>query len=163
MGYSLPSSSVSGISQVRTLEGVAISFSGWIFLTQGLNSHLLHYSQILYHWAAGKPCLKEKDNTKKKKKKSEFYCVSNILQLKKRKKLNFISYRKGFCMFHFSSVYLYNIQIDKLKMSYIMCKVKQLSLSLSVSLALSILIYPYTHVFVLLLSHFSRVQLCATP
>ena len=66
-------------------------------------------------------------------------------------------------MFHFSSVYLYNIQIDKLKMSYITCKVKQLSLSLSVSLALSILIYPYTHVFVLLLSHFSRVQLCATP
>ena len=162
MGCSLPSSSVRGISQVRTLEGVAISFPRGIFLTQGLNSHLLHYSRILYHWAAGKPCLKEKDNTKKKK-KSEFYCVSNILQLKKRKKLKFIFYRKGFCMFHFSSVYLYNIQIDKLKMSYIMCKVKQLSLSLSVCLALSILIYTYTHVFVLLLSHFSCVRLCATP
>ena len=39
-----PDSSVHGISQPRILEWVAISFCrGSIFLTQGLNSHILHW------------------------------------------------------------------------------------------------------------------------
>ena len=42
MDYCLPGSSVHGISQVRILEQVAISFSREIFLTQVLNLHLLH-------------------------------------------------------------------------------------------------------------------------
>ena len=39
-----------GISQARILEGVAISFSRAIFLTQGMNLSLslLHCRQILY-------------------------------------------------------------------------------------------------------------------
>ena len=46
MDCSLPGSSVHGISQVRTLEWVAISFN---FLTQGLNLGVLHCRQIPYH------------------------------------------------------------------------------------------------------------------
>ena len=45
--YSLPGSSVHGISQARILERVAISFSqgySGIFLTQGSNSGVLHRS-----------------------------------------------------------------------------------------------------------------------
>ena len=38
-----PGASVHVISQAATLEWVAISFSGGIFLTQGLNPHLLHW------------------------------------------------------------------------------------------------------------------------
>ena len=41
--YSPPGSSVHWISQARILEWVAISFSRGIFLTQGLNRHLLHW------------------------------------------------------------------------------------------------------------------------
>ena len=41
MDFSLPCSSVHGISQARILEWVVISFSGGIFLTQGLNPCLL--------------------------------------------------------------------------------------------------------------------------
>ena len=50
--YSPPGSSVHGISQARILEWVII----WIFLTQGLNLHLLHLllwqvdSSLLSHW-----------------------------------------------------------------------------------------------------------------
>jgi len=43
-----PASSVHGISQARTLEWLAISFSRGIFLTQGSNPHLLHCRWILY-------------------------------------------------------------------------------------------------------------------
>ena len=40
--YSPPDSSVMGILQAGKLEWITISFSrGWIFLTQGLNPHLL--------------------------------------------------------------------------------------------------------------------------
>ena len=49
MGYSLPSSSISGFSQARMLEWVGISFIQGTFLTQGLNLDLLHCRQILYH------------------------------------------------------------------------------------------------------------------
>ena len=52
MDYCLPGSSVHGISQVRILEQVAISFSREIFLTQVLNLHLLHWqadSLLLSH------------------------------------------------------------------------------------------------------------------
>ena len=48
---SLPGSSVQGICQTRILEWVAIFLLQGIFLTQGLNSHLLcflHCRQILY-------------------------------------------------------------------------------------------------------------------
>ena len=50
MDCSPPGSSVHGIFQARILEGVAISFSGGIFLTQGLNLALLHCrnSELLY-------------------------------------------------------------------------------------------------------------------
>ena len=41
MDYSLPSSSVHGILQARTLEWVAVHFSRGSSLTQGLNSGLL--------------------------------------------------------------------------------------------------------------------------
>ena len=41
MDYSLPGSSVHGISQAGILESVAISFSRGIFSTQGLNLCLL--------------------------------------------------------------------------------------------------------------------------
>ena len=47
MDCSLPSSSVHGISQARILELPSL-FLG-IFLTQGLNLHLLHYAWIPYH------------------------------------------------------------------------------------------------------------------
>ena len=43
MGYSLPDSSVHGISQARMLEWVAISFSRGIILTQVSNLCLLHW------------------------------------------------------------------------------------------------------------------------
>ena len=50
-----PSSSVHGISQARTLEWVAVSFSREIFSTQGSNLHLLQLASlgrwILYRWA----------------------------------------------------------------------------------------------------------------
>ena len=49
INYRLPGSSVHGILQARTLEWVAIPFSRGIFLTQGLNLHLLH----LLPWQAG--------------------------------------------------------------------------------------------------------------
>ena len=39
-----PGSSVHWISQMRILEGIAISFP-----TQGLNPYLLKFRQILYH------------------------------------------------------------------------------------------------------------------
>ena len=45
-----PDSSVHGILQARIQEWVAILFSrGWIFPTQGLNSHLPYCRWILYH------------------------------------------------------------------------------------------------------------------
>ena len=47
MDCSLPGSSVHGILQPRILEWVAIPFSRGIFLTQGLNSSLLHFKQTL--------------------------------------------------------------------------------------------------------------------
>ena len=43
MDCSLPGSSVCGISQARILESTTVSFSRGIFLTQGLNLHLLHW------------------------------------------------------------------------------------------------------------------------
>ena len=44
--------SIHGISQARTLEWVAISFSGGIFLTQRLNPHLLPWKvdSLAYTW-----------------------------------------------------------------------------------------------------------------
>ena len=48
MDCSLPGSSVHGIFQARVLEGVAISFSRGIFLTQGLNPGLLRCRRTLY-------------------------------------------------------------------------------------------------------------------
>ena len=55
---SLAGSSVHGISQARILEWFAIFFSRGIFLTQGLNTHLLHWqvdSLLLGH--QGSPIL----------------------------------------------------------------------------------------------------------
>ena len=46
--YSVPGSSVHGISQARILEWIAISLSKES-LTQGLNLDLLHCRQIIYH------------------------------------------------------------------------------------------------------------------
>ena len=51
MNCSPPGSSVHGIAQARILAWVAISFSKGIFITQGLNPHLLLGRWILYHWA----------------------------------------------------------------------------------------------------------------
>ena len=48
MDCSPPDSSVRGILHARILEGVVISFSRGIFLTQGSNLGLLHGRQILY-------------------------------------------------------------------------------------------------------------------
>ena len=48
MNYSLPGSSVHGISQARILEWVAILLLR-VFPTQGSNLSLLHCRQILYH------------------------------------------------------------------------------------------------------------------
>ena len=49
MDWSPLGSSVHGILQARILEWAAIPFSrGSIFLTQGLNPHLLHCRWILY-------------------------------------------------------------------------------------------------------------------
>ena len=50
--YGLPGLFVYGIFQARILEWVASSYSRGVFLTQGLNSHLLcplHCRQNLYH------------------------------------------------------------------------------------------------------------------
>ena len=58
MDCSLPGSSGYGISQARILEWFAIFFSRGIFLTQGLNTHLLHWqvdSLLLSH--QGSPIL----------------------------------------------------------------------------------------------------------
>ena len=46
MHCSLPGSCVHGISQVRILEWVAISFPSGIFPTQGLNPSLLHWQTL---------------------------------------------------------------------------------------------------------------------
>ena len=49
-----PGSSVHGILQARILEWCCHALLQGIFLTQGLNPHLLHLlhcSRILYHWA----------------------------------------------------------------------------------------------------------------
>ena len=51
MDCSPRSSSVHGTSRARILEGVVISFSGGILLTQGSNPCLLLVRLILYHWA----------------------------------------------------------------------------------------------------------------
>ena len=53
MDWNLPGFSVHGVSQARILEWVAISFSGGegVFLTRGLNPHLLLCKWILCHWA----------------------------------------------------------------------------------------------------------------
>ena len=48
MDCSLPGSSIHGISQVRVLEWVAMSFIQAIFLTQGRNPGLPHCRQMLY-------------------------------------------------------------------------------------------------------------------
>ena len=48
MNYSPPGSSVCGILQVRILQWVGMPSSRRIFLTQGLNTCLLHFVQILY-------------------------------------------------------------------------------------------------------------------
>ena len=48
MDYSSPGSSICGIFQARVLEWVTIPMGYGIFLTQGLNPHLLH----LLHWQA---------------------------------------------------------------------------------------------------------------
>ena len=44
-----PGSSVQGILQARMLEWAAMPSSRGMFPTQGLNPHLLHCRQILYH------------------------------------------------------------------------------------------------------------------
>ena len=49
MDCSLPVSSVHGILQAKILEWVGIPFFQGIFLTQGSNSGVPHYRQILYH------------------------------------------------------------------------------------------------------------------
>ena len=49
MNCSLPVSSVHGILQAGILEWVAVSYSGGIFLTQGLKLGLPYCGQILYH------------------------------------------------------------------------------------------------------------------
>ena len=51
MDCSPPGSSVCGISQARILEWVAILSSRGSSWPQGLNPDLLHWRQILYHWA----------------------------------------------------------------------------------------------------------------
>ena len=51
MDSSPPGSSVHGIFQARILEWVAIFLLLGIFQTQGLNLHLLHWQEILYHCA----------------------------------------------------------------------------------------------------------------
>ena len=47
-----PHGLVHGILQARILEWVAFPFSREIFPTQGSNPGLLHFRQILYHWAS---------------------------------------------------------------------------------------------------------------
>ena len=49
MDCSPPGSSVHGILQARILEWAAIPFSRGNLPTQGLNPHLLHCRQALYH------------------------------------------------------------------------------------------------------------------
>ena len=49
MDFSLPGSSAHGIFQARIVDWVAVSFSRGIFLTQGLNPHLL----CPLNWQAG--------------------------------------------------------------------------------------------------------------
>ena len=49
--YSPPGSSLHEILQARILERVVISSSRGTFQTQGSNPSLLHWRQILYHWA----------------------------------------------------------------------------------------------------------------
>ena len=60
MDCSQAGSSVHGILQARVLEWVAIP-SPRIFLTHGLNLHLLHWRQILYHLShQGSPGARER-------------------------------------------------------------------------------------------------------
>ena len=54
MDCSPPGFSVHGISYGKILEWAAISFSKEIFLDQGWNPNLLHWSWILYSWATRK-------------------------------------------------------------------------------------------------------------
>ena len=50
MDYSLPGSSIHGISQARILEWVSISFSSGIFPTQGLNPGLFLLCRWILYW-----------------------------------------------------------------------------------------------------------------
>ena len=70
MDCSPPDSFVHGISQARVLDWVAISFPGGrggVFLTQGLNPHLLH----LLHWQADSLLLSLQNGVEDKEKKGE--------------------------------------------------------------------------------------------
>ena len=58
MDCSPPGSSIKGILQARTLQWVAIFFSGGIFPTQGSKPSLLHRRQILH-------CLSQQGSPKK--------------------------------------------------------------------------------------------------
>ena len=49
--YSPPGSSVHRIFQARILHGCCHFLFQGIFPTQGSNPHLMHWRQILYHWA----------------------------------------------------------------------------------------------------------------
>ena len=53
LGYSLPGSSVRGISQARILEWVAISFSGESSQSRDRTHLSCIGKQIRYHWATG--------------------------------------------------------------------------------------------------------------
>ena len=74
-----PGSIVHGILQARMLVWVGHAFLQGIFLTQGLNSGLLHHMQVLYHLShQGIP------------KRQTFYALNNIWY-KKRNKLTTIT------------------------------------------------------------------------
>ena len=67
MDCSPPGSIVHGILQARMLVWVGHAFLQGIFLTQGLNSGLLHHMQVLYHLShQGIP------------KRQTFYALNNI-------------------------------------------------------------------------------------
>ena len=86
MDCSPPDSYVYGILQARVLEWIAIPFSRGIFPTQGLNSSLLHFRQILYSLRYQRICILMADSCGCTTETSK-YCKTSILQLKKKRLL----------------------------------------------------------------------------
>ena len=95
MYCSSPGSSVRGIFWARILEWVVISFCR-IFLTQGLNPHLLLGRQILYHWITREALIYWYQVNFLSSFVSVFLALSHLKQPETFHNFSCLEFRKGF-------------------------------------------------------------------